>query len=227
MRIIFIGIPCTFYNISKEIGNNLLLIHDGSSWKYVTISDGLYTVDSFDRELSAQLRKIGLPFRAIRFDVDERTGKILINFRKAKGGNPFKISIRNYNKDMLGFDSEVNLPKSRRDPKNPTKLIYDDFAKGDKPAMFKPFEYYFVHCDLVDTNELLYNGKRSDILARIPVKECKFGELNPYYLTEVGDRKCSEKINKIKLWITNEKDELIDFNGANIQYELLFRCENS
>jgi len=226
VRIIFAGIPCTFYNISQELGNNNLLIHDSTAWKYVNIPDGLYDSKSFDKQISVQLKVMGLHPRAIKFDVDETTGKLIFSYRKQKG-NSYKISIRSYNKDMLGFDipptTGLELPRKIRDPGNRNNFIDEEISIGDSPVNFKPFEFYHIHCDIVDTNDVLYNGERSDLLVRIPVKECRFGERSVYYLTGLRDRKCDERFNKIRIWLTDEDNKPINFNGGGIQYELLFK----
>ena len=73
------------------------------------------------------------------------------------------------------------------------------------------------------TEHNLYNGERSDLLVRIPVKKCDFGEKNVYYLTGLRDRKCVKNFKKLRIWITDEYNKPINFNGGNIQYELLFR----
>jgi len=222
MRIIFAGIPCTFYNISQDLGNNNILIHDSTAWKYVNMPDGFYDIKTFAKQFSTQLKKMGLPPRAINFDLDETTGKIAISYRRQKG-NTFKLSVRSYNNDLLGFDIPPNtgleLPRRSRGGS------YEDVSIGDRPANFKPFEYFHIHCDLVNTDDILYNGERSNLLVRIPVKECTFGDLLPYYLTGLRDRKCTEKFNKIRIWVTDEHSRPINFNGADIQYELLFKRE--
>ena len=226
MRIIFLGIPCTFYNIAHELGNNNLLIHDGSSWRYIRISDGWYDMRTFNREVATQMRKLGLDPRGLRFDLHVTTGKMAISFLKlTKRGRKYtyKLSITKYNKDLFGFDEGSELPRRMRDPTNPSKIIHEEISIGQRPANFKPFEYYHIHCDLIDTGSVSYNGKRSDLLVRIPVKECTFGELSIQYLTGLRDRKCTKKFNKLRLWITDENDKPINFNGGNIQYELLFR----
>ena len=226
MRIIFVGIPCSFYNISQDLGNNILIINDGTTWKYLNIPDGFYDLRSFDNQVGVQLKKMGLYPRAFKFDLDETTGKILITFRKSQN-KTYKLSIRSYNKDLFGFDippyTGLEIPRRMRDPKNPSKIINESVSVGDKPANFKPFEYFQVHCDLIDTEQVLYNGERSDILARIPLKECSFGELITYYLTGLRDRKCKKRFRKFRLWITDENNKPINFNGDNVQYELLFR----
>jgi hypothetical protein len=85
---------------------------------------------------------------------------------------------------------------------------------------FKPFEYVHIHCDLIDSDDVLYNGKRSDILALLPIKECDFGGLIQDNLTEAKSKKCDNKFSKLRIWISDENDNPIDFNGADIQYEI-------
>lgn len=215
IRIIFVGIPCTFHNISYDLGNNNLIVYDTTSWQYLRIPDGLYNISSFDKQVGVQLKKLGLHPRAFKFDIDETTGKMVISFRIQKG-KTYKLGIRDFNKNLFGFNllpnRSITLPRGN-----------EEISIGDKPVNFKPFEFYHIHCDLVDTNHMLYNGKKSDLLARIPVKECNFGEINTYYLTGLRDRKCERRFNKLRLWITDEHDKPINFNEGNIQYELLFR----
>jgi hypothetical protein len=69
----------------------------------------------------------------------------------------------------------------------------------------------------------LYNGKRSDLLSVLPIKESDFGELIQYNLTDVKSKKCDKRFNKLRIWVTDENDNPIDFNGANIQYGILFK----
>jgi hypothetical protein len=50
MKQIYAGMPCTFYNITSEIGNNKYGI-DGAlvNWQYLIIPDGLYDLRSFNK----------------------------------------------------------------------------------------------------------------------------------------------------------------------------------
>ena len=157
-----------------------------------------------------------------RFDVKESTGKIEITFRK-RSGKTYKLGVTENNADLLGF----NVPKNARIdlPRSITKDRKIDIVNptiGDKSINFKPFKYFCIHCDITDNSKILMNGKKSSILARVPVKKCDFGEMITYYLTGLRDRKCDQSFNKIKLWITDEKDNPINFNDTDIQYELLF-----
>jgi hypothetical protein len=59
-------------------------------------------------------------------------------------------------------------------------------------------------------------------LASLPIKESDFGELIQYNLTDDKSKKCDYKFSKLRIWVTDENDNLIDFNGINIQYEIEF-----
>jgi hypothetical protein len=53
----------------------------------------------------------------------------------------------------------------------------------------------------------------------LPIKECDFGQLIQYNLTEnhtdARSKRCDNKCNKLRIWITDENDKPIDFNGMN------------
>jgi hypothetical protein len=140
-----------------------------------------------------QLADVGLNRHSITFYLQETTGKILIHFQK-RGNTIYKLTLGNYNNDLLGFNSSsgihIILPKKDENP-----------AVGNKPINFKPFEYFHIHCDLIIiiSDNVLYNGKRSDILASLPIKECDFGELIQYNLTDSKSKNCDKKfITQIK-----------------------------
>jgi hypothetical protein len=157
---------------------------------------------------------MGLNRHSIRFNFQQTSGKILIYFQK-RGGSTFILTLGSYNNDLLGFNLPGNvhmiLPRNDENP-----------SVGDKSINFKPFEYFHIHCDLIDSGNVLYNGIRSDIFASLPMKESDFGELIQYNLTDVKSKKCDKRFNKLRIWVADENDNPIDFNGANIQYEILF-----
>jgi hypothetical protein len=223
IRIIYAGIPCTFFNIYEELKNNNFAVDDGNGWKYIHLEDGFYDLRSFNKQFSIQMKKMNYAEKAIMFDLNETSGKINIIFKQTK--KDYKLSVRNYNADLLGFNvpknGSIELPRRIRDSQNPKRFIREKISVGDRPINFKPFDYFHIHCDIIDTKYILYNGIRSDVLVRIPAKECDFGEINTYYLTGLRNRKCVERFNKIRIWVTDENNQPIDFNGTNIQYELL------
>ena len=220
VRLIYAGLPCTFHNISRELDNHYFSVNDGSGYKYVTLPDGFYDVASFSREFQNQLEIGGFGKYGIAFDVQESSGRIEITFRK-RSGKKLQFLVRDNIADLLGF----NLRKGGRIelPRTGSKVSLE---VGDKPINFKPFQNILIHCDVTDNSSVLYNGKKSNVLVRVPVKKCDFGETMVYYLTGLRDRECDQSFNKIRLWVTDENDKPIDFNGADIQYELLFRFQD-
>ena len=99
-----------------------------------------------------------------------------------------------------------------------TKLIPIP-AESDYGVKLSPYTNFQVHCDLV-TNTT-YNGKESDILCLLPVDQKKRWWDSVTYRNIGCTLKPNKKeINSIKLWITDEDGNHIDFNGYPILYEL-------
>ena len=82
---------------------------------------------------------------------------------------------------------------------------------------------YFVHCDLIDKRQNLLNGKPSTVLARFDVRGKPFEKVHyqtpqPHVLreTDSGDY----DVNSITLSVKDENDNLFDFNGMPLEFEL-------
>ena len=95
-------------------------------------------------------------------------------------------------------------------------------SKSDHPAKLKPFEYFVIHCDNVNTDTNFYNGKRSDILIKLPIKKFDFGETLYYYPGPSRGKFCNDRISKFRLWITDEYDREINLNDGSVQFEIIF-----
>ena len=82
---------------------------------------------------------------------------------------------------------------------------------------------YFVHCDLIDKRQNLFNGKPSTVLARLDVRGKPFEKVHyqtpqPHVLreTDSGDY----DLNSITLSVEDEKSNLFDFNSHPLEFEL-------
>ena len=82
---------------------------------------------------------------------------------------------------------------------------------------------YFVHCDLIDKRQNLFNGKPSTVLARLDVRGKPFEKVHyqtpqPHVLreTDSGDY----DVNSITLSVKDEKGNLFDFNNHPLEFEL-------
>ena len=82
---------------------------------------------------------------------------------------------------------------------------------------------YFVHCDLIDKRQNLFNGKPSTVLARLDVRGKPFEKVHyqtpqPHVLreTDSGDY----DLNSITLSVKDEKGNLFDFNNHPLEFEV-------
>ena len=102
------------------------------------------------------------------------------------------------------------------------RVVIGETTKSDYPANFKPFEYFIIHCDILNTETNFYNGKRSDVLKRMPIKKFDFGETLYFYPQDSGSKFCNDRISKFRLWITDEYDRQINLNDGSVQFEIIF-----
>ena len=82
---------------------------------------------------------------------------------------------------------------------------------------------YFVHCDLIDKRQNLFNGKPSTVLARLdvrgkPFEKVRYQTPQPHVLreTDSGDY----DVNSITLSVKDEKGNLFDFNNHPLEFEV-------
>jgi len=81
---------------------------------------------------------------------------------------------------------------------------------------------YFIHCNLIDTERNLFNGKKSDVLALFDVKGKPYEKASYQGSPQQVLRDCStnEFINSITISVKDENGELFDFKGFPLLFEL-------
>ena len=81
---------------------------------------------------------------------------------------------------------------------------------------------YFIHCDLIDGNQNLFNGKRSKILAKVDITGKPYEKVRYETASSFPFRDCSteKRVNSITLSVRDEDGELFDFKGLPIEFEL-------
>jgi len=97
--------------------------------------------------------------------------------------------------------------------------------KLDLTTFVKRFRYpttYFIHCNLIDKQKNLFNGKRSDVLALFDVKGKPYEKVSYQVSPQHVLRDCStdEFINSITISVKDENGELFDFKGFPLLFEL-------
>lgn len=74
MQLDSIELPLTFYNISKQYGNNFFTIDASGTTEIIIIPDGNYTFDGIVTILNNSMRNLGGLFSNIIFKIDNTSG---------------------------------------------------------------------------------------------------------------------------------------------------------
>ncbi|WP_375668117.1 hypothetical protein, partial [Bartonella sp. CL48QHWL] len=212
----FAVIPCTFYNISEARKNNRINVK-GFNVAEITLPDGLYDVLSFSRVFADKLKEKRMSRGAVRFDVEEPTGKAILKFIKRKNEEHYQIYFLGKSNELFGLKSDWPYPLDNKT---------DNEVVSDKPINFRPINYLVFHCDLIDSTNVLINNEESimtpsDVLAVRPIKEANFGDLIAYSFNKPIALPCKPRFNKINIYLTDENGEIIDLNGYDVQYQLV------
>ena len=81
---------------------------------------------------------------------------------------------------------------------------------------------YFIHCDLIDGYQNIFNGKRSNILAKVDITGKPYEKVIHETASPFPFRKCltDSHVNSITLSVRDEDGELFDFKDMPIEFEL-------
>ena len=160
-----------------------------------------------------------------------------------------KLPAGNYNLDVLakkitnllskfsyhGLETETNTPLGQLVIKNfgASRIGLDrDLANLLETEDFLPLEKiikrvikttaYFIHCDLIDKTNNLFNAKRSDILAKLDVKGKPYEKVRYNASSQQPFRDCStdSHVNSITLSVRDQDGMLFDFKGMPIEFEI-------
>ena len=160
------------------------------------IPPGNYTLSSIGKKLKEIFNDEG-----IKVKFDEVSGPIVIE-------NPL-------NKNVL-FDRDLTflLGLSAGNPRERLK-------KQAVINRLASFNSYFINCDLLDKDENLFNGKPSTILACFDINGKSFERVE-YSPKQITMKKITsgKYISSIRITVTDENGELIDFNNLPLRFEI-------
>ena len=184
------------------------------------------------------------------WDTLKKEGSAALQDRKLNPeGDISKLPAGNYNLDVLakkitnlflkfhydGLIAETNSPLGQLVLENIGKSeigLDRDLAKlletEQKLPLMKIIQRvikttaYFIHCDLIDRNQNLFNGKRSNILAKFDITGRPYEKVRYETASPFPFRECStdSHVNSITLSVRDKDGELFDFKGMPIEFEL-------
>jgi hypothetical protein len=112
MQLDSIELPLTFYNISKQYGNNFFTIDASGSSEVISIPDGNYTFDGILTILNNSMTTLGGLFSNILFTIDNTnsngSGRMIVGL---KSGSPLFNFTLNFQANKFGIeDRNTPLP---------------------------------------------------------------------------------------------------------------------
>ena len=193
IRLISCSLFNSWYNLKEkgEIG----FVDNSGITTTKRIPSGNYTLSSIGKKLEEIFADEGVE---VKFD--DASGPIVIK-------NPL-------NKSVL-FDRDLSFLLGLSDKKNQrvrlkTQAVINRLASVNN---------YFIHCDLMDKEENLFNGKPSTILACFDISGKSFERVE-YSPKDITMKKITsvKYISSIRITVTDENGELIDFNNLPLRF---------
>ena len=105
MQLTSLELPTTYYNVSKQYGNNFFSITANTSTTVVTIPDGNYTYDGIVNIINTQLTNLGAPFDQVVFllniNNNSGSGQMMVGLIPASTITSLSL---NFQADRFGID---------------------------------------------------------------------------------------------------------------------------
>ena len=188
-------LSCSLYNSwfnLKEEGAITLLDNVSKPFK-VTFLPGHYTLDALASEIRNSLSKHKVPLQT---DLNNIVGQLVIT-------NPqFKRIVIDSNLGNL-----LNL--------NSFTLEFKTFIKK-----LNSETTYYIHCDLLDKEQNLLNGKPSTVLQTFDITgkpfEKVFYQSSPQHV--LRDVSADKHISNMTISVRDQNNNLFDFNGMPLQF---------
>jgi hypothetical protein len=129
------------------------------------------------------------------------------------------LVIKNTNAEFINIDPDLaNFFGSGREIFGNRQNLTDLFVV--KRVLYPTA--YFIHCDLIDKELNLFNGKKSDLLAKFDVTGEAYEKVTYHSSPQQVLRNCStdQFVNSITLSVKDQKGVYFDFNDFDMEFEL-------
>ena len=192
-------LSCSLYNswdtLKNEGSAGLVDEKNNPSGFISKLAAGHYDLDSVAKKISDLFSEYH--YRWLKAETNTPIGQLVIN---------------NFGEKQINLDRDL-AKLFRIGQKVPLKTVIKRIISPTA---------YFIHCDLIDRNYNLFNGKRSDLLAKFDVKGKPYEKVSYHSHPQQPLRDCStdSHVNSITLIVRDQDGELFDFKGMPIEFEL-------
>ena len=193
-------LSCSLYNSWDTINGGSAGLQDrklNPGEKSSKLPAGHYDLDSLAKKITNLFTNTDFHYDGLVVKTNDPLGQLVIE-------NTGKSKI-NLDDDLAKlFGTDQNLPLITN-----IKLVTRTTA-------------HFIHCDLIDKNNNLLNGKRSNLLAKLDVTGKPYEKVRYDTSLQHTFRDCStdKHVNSITLSVRNQVGELFDFKGLPLEFEL-------
>ena len=191
IRLLSCSLYNSWFNLKKE---GAITLYDVTEKPFkVSFLEGNYTLDSLASEIKHSLSKHRVPLLT---DIYTSVGQLVIT-------NPqFK---------KIVFDSNLGNLLNLNSFAIPLKVFIKKLNSETT---------YYIHCDLVDKEQNLLNGKPSTVLQTFDITgkpfEKVFYQSSPQHV--LRDVSADKHITNMTLSVRDENNNLFDFNGMPLQF---------
>ena len=193
IRLLSCSLYNSWFNLKKEGG--ITLLDDVDKPFKVTFLPGHYTLDALSSEIKHSLSKHKVPLLT---DIYTTVGQLVITNPQSK---------------KIVFDSNLGHLLNLKTFTLPLKMFIKKLNSETT---------YYIHCDLLDKEQNLLNGKPSTVLQTFDITgkpfENVFYQSSPQHV--LRDVSADKHISNMTISVTNETNDLFNFNGMPLQFQI-------
>ena len=239
MQLAAIELPTTFYNISKQYGNNFFTLIVNDVAQVVNIPDGNYTYTGIVNLLNTIMTNIGGDFQNIVFGINISTnngsGQMFVGINSSYIGPAITFSL-NFQADRNGIDDRgTPLPLKLGWTFGFRNGVYENslnYVSEGVVDLLGPRYLYLVVDDFNNNvNNNFYSAFNSsilnkNILARVSLQANTFNiftENNLNIVTTPRQYFGPVKIQNLNIQLLDEYGRVIDLNNMDYSFSLTFQ----
>ena len=188
-------LSCSLYNswFNLKKGSKIFYTDDKKNQRSESILPGNYTIEEMAKTLENSFKKYG---DVLRTQINTPVGQMSIQ----KVDDFEKIKFDKNLSELLGIDQDLQFIRYVKRMKSPTT--------------------YFIHCDLVDKQQNLLNGKPSTVLQTFDIKgkpyQKVFYQSSPQHI--LRDISADKHITNMTLSVRDANNDLFNFNQEPLQF---------
>ena len=236
MQLTALELPTTYYNVSKQYGNNFFSITvtypSGTVTSVVTIPDGNYTYDGIVNVINNELFLLGAPFTEVKFllNISNNSGSGQMMVGPSVGSTITALSL-NFQADRFGIDDRnTPLPLKFGWTLGFRNGIYDNNLNYVSEGLVDVTGPRYIYLVIDDHNNNVNNGFYSafnssllnnNILARISLQS-RFFDIqlsnNLNIITNPREYFGPVNIQNMNIQLLDEYGRVIDLNNMDYSF---------